>query len=113
MPYLDLLFEKKGLPALGGPQCYEAHVVATSSQGCYVVLPSFDRFLRWGPCSPADATVAVGDDVSVSLSEDGRPWLVGASGGGGDGSGGGNIDGGEPDSVYGGTPIIDGDGVTP
>jgi hypothetical protein len=32
-------------------------------------------------------------------------------GSGGDGGGGGDIDGGAPDSVYGGTPLIDGGGV--
>lgn len=83
MPYLDQLFEKKGLPALGGPQCYEGRVVATSTQGAYVVLPNFDRFLRWGPCQPPDAGVALGDEVSITLSEDGVPWLIGVKGGGG------------------------------
>lgn len=82
MPYLDQLFEKKGLPALGGPQCYEGRVVATSPQGAYVVLPNFDRFLRWGPCQPPDAGVALGDEVSITLSEDGVPWLIGVKGGG-------------------------------
>ena len=86
MPQLDLLFERaRTAPkAFDGAQCYEADVVTDNASGVYVVLPNFSRTLRWGPCQPPDAAVAVGDSVSVVISEDGVPWLVGAGGGGGE-----------------------------
>jgi hypothetical protein len=108
MPYLDQLFAPEGIPAWQGAQCYEAIVVATDP--AYVVLPTFDRNLRWGPCEPADAAVKVGDAVSVSQSEQGVLWLLGLGGGGG--GAGGNIDGGFPDSVFGGVPNTDGGTVS-
>lgn len=112
MPTLDQLFQKRGTPTFGAAQCFDALVVSKSAQGIFVVLPSYDRHLKWGPCQPASATVSVGDRVSVVISETGTVWLVGG-GGGGSGSGGDpNIDGGAPDSVYGGDlPVIDGGGV--
>lgn len=113
MPDLDQIFAKPGVPAFAGPQCWSAIVVALKGDGAYVVLPGFDRQLRWGPCLPADADVGVGDAVAVTQAEDGSLWLVGVGGGDGSGGGnGGNIDGGFPDSVYGGVPLIDGNGVT-
>jgi hypothetical protein len=81
MPALDELFATKAAApnAFGQPQCFDAVVVLTSSQGPFVVIPNYDRALRWGPCLPADAAVAIGDDVSVALSENGQPWLIGTS----------------------------------
>ena len=111
MPALDQLFARADAPAFAGAQCWEAIVVATGSDGPTVVLPGYDRQLRWGPCMPADAAVGVGERVSVAMSEEGVPWLLGAGGGGGSGGSGGNIDGGFPDSIYGGVPITDGGGV--
>jgi hypothetical protein len=108
VPQLDQLFERSGLKAWGEAQCFEAKVIAVTSQGTYVVLPSFDPMLRWGPCRPADLEAKVGDAVSVVISEQGVPWVVGSGGGGGGDSGGGNIDGGFPDSVYGGVSDTDG-----
>ena len=43
-------------------------------------LPAILKSLRWGPCQPADAPVAVGDRVGVMLSEEGVAWLVGFTG---------------------------------
>lgn len=70
------------------PQCFEARVVEVTERGSMVVMPQFDRQLMWGPCSPADARVEVGDEVTVVMSDRGTPWLVGApraGSGGGDG----------------------------
>ena len=84
MPYLDQLFAKPTPPALGAAQCWEGTVVALGKgAGCYVVLESFDRQQRWGPCEPANATVTVGQRVSVAMSQDGQLWLLGGGGGGG------------------------------
>jgi hypothetical protein len=84
MPELDQIFSKAGVPAFDGPQCWSALVVAIKADGPYVVLPGFDRQLRWGPCLPTDAGVKIGDAVAVTQAEDGSLWLVGA-GGSGDG----------------------------
>ena len=108
MPALDQLFSKAGVPAFAGPQCWSAIVAAIKADGPYVVLPGFDRQLRWGPCLPADAGVAIGDTVAITQAEDGSLWLVGGGGSGGGDGGGGNIDGGFPDSVYGGVSDTDG-----
>ena len=51
--------------------------------GAYVVVPSYDRNLRWGPVHPLDAAVTVGQDVAIAISEQGEPWLLGGGGGGG------------------------------
>lgn len=83
MPALDELFPRAGLKAWAEPQCWDALVVATSPEGVYVVCPTYDRMLRWGPCSPADAALVVGDRCAIQLDETGHPWLVGAGGGGG------------------------------
>ena len=111
MPTLDQLFKPTGPESLPGAQCWEAQVVAVTSKGVYVVLPKYDRRLKWGPVMPVSLSAKVGDRLSVALSDAGIPWALGAGGGGGD-SGGGNIDGGEPDSVYGGTTPIDGGEVS-
>ena len=86
MPHLDQLFAPRGLQAFGDAQCYDATVVAVTPQGAYVVLPSFDRELRWGPCQPPDSGVAVGDKVAVIFSGGGVPWLLGLRGGEGGGT---------------------------
>lgn len=78
MPYLDQLFRPTSGEALGGAQCWEAEVVAVTSTGAYVVLPRFDRKLRWGPIRPDHVSVAVGDKISVALSDSGIPWAIGA-----------------------------------
>jgi hypothetical protein len=80
---LDQLFAKRGVPAFAGAQCWEAQVVAVNTNGIFVVLPNYDRQLRWGPCEPANATVSVGDHLSAMMSEDGTLWLTGAQGSGG------------------------------
>lgn len=80
MPTLDQLFAPNPPEAFGGAQSWDARVVATSPQGPLVILPSYDPQLRWGPCSPPDAAVAVGDLVSIVISETGTPWLVGLKG---------------------------------
>jgi hypothetical protein len=50
-----------------------------------------------------------GDDCLVVFDDEGDAWaIVGGSGSAGEG----NIDGGRPDSVYGGLPLIDGGTVT-
>lgn len=112
MPYLDQLFAPAQAPAFQAAQCWEGTVVSTDPT--YVVMESFSRTQRWGPCQPAGAAVAVGDRVSVAMSQQGVLWLLGGAGGGtgGDSGGGGNVDGGFPDSVYGGLPLVDGNGVT-
>lgn len=84
MPDLDQIFAKPGVPAFAGPQCWSGLVVAIKADGPYVVLPGFDRQLRWGPCLPTTAGVKIGDAVAVTQAEDGSLWLVGA-GGSGDG----------------------------
>ena len=114
MPYLDELFGAKGAAPFHGSQVWEAQVVAVKSDGAYVILPRYSASLRWGPLMPASLGVKVGDRIAVALSDAGVCWAVGAGdgGGGGGGDGGGNIDGGFPDSIYGGTPLVDGNGVT-
>ena len=82
MPQLDQLFARPGAPAFAGPQCWEGTVVRVDGAGAYVVLESFDRRLRWGPCQPPGAAVSVGDRVSVAMSQDGVLWLLGGAGGG-------------------------------
>lgn len=77
MPTFDQLFDKPGIKAFGGAQCYEATVQAVGAKGVYVVLSSYDRHLRWGPCEPFNAPVTVGQAVSVTFSEGGTPWIVG------------------------------------
>lgn len=63
----------------------------------------------WGPVQHT-GSAKVNDLVCVAVSQEGALYVVYPAGGsGGDSSG--NIDGGEPDSVYGGLPLIDGNGV--
>lgn len=112
MPYVDELFATKGAAAFHGSQVWEATVVALKADGAYVVLPRYSPTLQWGPLMPHSLKVSVGDRVAVGLSDAGQAWAVGAVGGSGGGEGGGNIDGGFPDSEYGGTPLVDGNGVT-
>lgn len=112
MPYLDELFQRQGVQPFGNSQCWEGTVARTGDDGIFITVPGFDPGLLWGPCSPASATAKVGDHVAVALSDDGTPWLLSVGGGGGDSDGGdGNVDGGFPDSVYGGLPLIDGNGI--
>jgi hypothetical protein len=80
MPTIDELFSPSAPEAFGAAQSWDARVVATTARGPLVVLPSYDPHLRWGPCSPPDAAVVVGDLVSVVISETGTPWLVGLKG---------------------------------
>ena len=107
------LFARRGPEPFRGAQCWEAQVVSVTGKGVYVTLPRYDRTLRWGPLMPSDFTAKVGDKLAVTLSDAGLPWAVSGKGGDGGGDTDGNVDGGEPDSVYGGTPLIDGNGVTP
>ena len=91
MPDLDLLFSpsRPETPAaFGGSQAWEARVTRVDARGAFVTIPGFDRTLPWGPCLPAGANVTVGDQVTVVMSNRGRPWILGAGGSGG-GSGGG------------------------
>jgi hypothetical protein len=83
MPQLDLLIPPRGLQPFGDAACADAEVVAVTPEGAYVVLPGYDRWLRWGPCEPADAAVAVGDQVAVIFTGSGAPFLIGARSGGG------------------------------
>lgn len=110
MPRLDELVAPAGGKPFTGAQCWAAEVIQVNATGTYVVVPGYDRNLRWGPLHPAGSAVKVGDKVAIAISERGEPWLLG---GGGDGGGGDpNIDGGVPGSVYGGElPVIDGNGV--
>jgi len=80
MTQLDLLIPPTGLKAFGDAQCYDAEVVAVTPQGAYVVLPGYDRELRWGPCQPPDAGVKVGDKIAVVFTGAGEPYLIGAAG---------------------------------
>ena len=111
MPLIDQLFEAKGAAAFTGAQVWEAVVSALKGDGIYVVLPRYSNTLQWGPLMPAALEAHVGDRLAVALSDTGQAWAVGATGGSGGGEGGGNVDGGFPDSVYGGTSPIDGNGV--
>ena len=107
MPDVAKLFapSSPNVPQTTGAQCFEADVVRSDDRGVYVVIPGFDKTLAWGPCLPAISTATVGDRVTVVMSNQGRPWLVGQ--GGGDP----NIDGGAPDSVYEPNPGIDGGAI--
>jgi len=89
MTDLDLLFAPSRpdtAPVFSASQAWEAEVSRVTSSGVFVIVPGFDRNLEWGPCLPASATGTVGDQVTVVMSNRGRPWLVGAgnaTGGGG------------------------------
>lgn len=85
VPDLDQLFQgsRDGRPFTAGAQCFEAEVVRVDDRGVYVVVHGYDRNLKWGPCLPTDAVRAVGDRVTVLMSNRGRPWLMGAGGAGG------------------------------
>ena len=107
MPALDQLFKQPTTPRSTGAQCYEADVKRVDSRGVYVTIPGWSKQLLWGPCMPPSAVATVGDRVTVAISNQGRPWLLGAGGGEDP-----NIDGGTPGSIYGGDlPVIDGNGV--
>jgi microcystin-dependent protein len=89
MPALDQLLAPPPRPtALGNSQAWEAIVARVEPRGAYVVIPKYDKRQRWGPCLPAGAAVAVGDELVVVFSNRGRPWIVGA---GGNGTGGGEF----------------------
>jgi len=91
MPDLDLLFapSRPETPqAFGNSQAWEARVNRVDARGVFVTIPGFDRKLQWGPCMPEGATASVGDQVTVVLSNRGRPWLLGVGGSGGGGGGG-------------------------
>ena len=81
MPTLDQLFRPtdRGSQAqsLGNAQCYEAEVVAITDKGTFVILPGYDRTLKWGPVMPEHVSVSVGDRISVTLSDKGIPWAIG------------------------------------
>lgn len=83
MPRLDELVAPAGGKPFAGAQCWAAEVIQAAASGAYVVVPSYDRNLRWGPCHPSTAAVAVGDRVAIAISEQGEPWLLGGGGGGG------------------------------
>jgi Collagen triple helix repeat (20 copies) len=83
VPYLDELFAKHATPAFDGPQCWDARVVARDSTGLYVVVPTYNTQLRWA-VEPADASVAVGQEVAVAMDETGKLRLLGGAGGGGE-----------------------------
>ena len=82
-PGLDSLFQQNGAPAPATAQCFEAKVTRVNARGIFVVIPGYDRKLNWGPCLPQTATAAVGDRITVLMSNNGRPWIMGAGGGGG------------------------------
>ena len=83
-------------------------VIVGAYSGHEYVIPSGNWSPRGGTMPPVDAACVVGFD------DRGDPWVLQWEGTGSyGGGGGGNVDGGEPDSVYGGTPLIDGNGVTP
>jgi hypothetical protein len=87
-----------------------ATTVASSSDDLYVVVPSVDGGAQlWGPCawSPGGTLPSAGDDVLVIFDERETPWVMVLDPVGGSG----NIDGGHPDSIYGGTDLVDGGGV--
>lgn len=64
----------------------------------------------WGPVQHTGSAKA-GDTVCCAVSQEGALYIVWPAGGSSGGDGSGNIDGGKPDSVYGGLPLIDGNGV--
>lgn len=82
MPRLDELVAPAGGQPFNGSQCWAAEVIQVTDHGAYVVVPSYDRQLRWGPCHPPTAGVSQGDRVAIAISEQGEPWLLGGGGGG-------------------------------
>ena len=83
MPRLDELVTPAGARPFNGSQCWGAEVIQVNDTGAYVVVPSYDRQLRWGPVHPFEAAVTVGQSVAIAISEQGEPWLLGGGGGGG------------------------------
>jgi hypothetical protein len=77
----------------------------------YVVVDAFDGGAQqWGPCRwvPADTIPHAGDECMLVLAEDDRaPWVLTHAGSGSSD----HLDGGAPDSIYGGTDMIDGGGI--
>ena len=87
MPDLDQLLAPPPKPsALGNSQAWEAKVARLDPRGPFVTIPKYDRRQLWGPCLPAAAARAGGDELGNGFTNRGRPWLVGAGGAGGGGS---------------------------
>ena len=109
----------------GGPgdpqagQAYKGRIARTpvnDADSLIVVLPDFSMaFPRTVPAAQWEHAAnlpALNADCLVVLDENNDAWVPlwdGMTAGGG---GGGNVDGGFPDSVYGGTPTIDGGAVS-
>ena len=80
---------------------------ANKDADLFVTIPSFDGGRQqWGPCAwaPSTAQPTVGEDCLVMFDENDVPWVMTLAPVGGDGF----LDGGEPDSNYGGIPMISG-----
>jgi hypothetical protein len=63
----------------------------------------------WGPVLNPN-NVPAGTVACVAIGQQGTLYVVYPAGSG-DSASSGNVDGGKPDSVYGGLPVIDGGGV--
>lgn len=99
-------------PGPTAPTAVHGRVANTPSADdeLFVTIETFDGHRQWwGPCRyPGGAHLQRGDDVLIVFDERGEEWVAGGFSGGGSG---GNVDGGFPDSTYGGTPRIDGNGI--
>ena len=89
-----------------------ANTPTTLDDDLYVLVDAFDGGAQqWGPCRwvPANATPAAGDECMLVLAEDdSAPWVLTHAP---TPTGSDHLDGGYPDSIYGGTGIYDGGGV--
>ena len=119
MPDLDQLFKPAGQRAFDGQaQSWDATVVEVTGKGVMVVLPSYDAFLRWGPCLPVESGLNVGDDCAVLMTETGQPWVLRGppSPDGGIPTPSGDLDGGQSHSGFypisqGWGRLVDGGGI--
>ena len=94
-----------------------ARAPVSDADTLYVVTPDLSLALAYEVPSAqwahASNLPAVGTECVLVFDEQGDAWVPIWAGmiPGGSGDGSGNIDGGEPDSIYGGLPRIDGNGI--
>lgn len=87
-----------------------ATTVTSPDDDLYVTVQAFDGGrVQWGPCpwSPSSALPTRGEDCLVLFDERETPWVMVTA----RLDSAGYLDGGRPDSVYGGVIPIDGGGV--